>query len=107
MQVINGWVINSRLITQEATFQLRVGDHREECVADIINTGSYPCILGTLWLVRHDPTIQWSQKEVSFDLEYCKQNCLQHGVEVQEAKKNTREQKLKPLQLPKKKKMMG
>ena len=57
VRVIDGRIINSGLMTQEATFQLQIGDHREECVADITNIGRYPCILGTPWLVHHDPTI--------------------------------------------------
>lgn len=77
VRVIDGRIINSGLITHEATFELIVGDHCETIVADLTNTGRYPCILGTPWLVCHDPTIRWSQNQVIFYLKYCKQHCLQ------------------------------
>lgn len=83
VRVIDGRVINSGLITYEATVQLEVGDHREVVVADITNTGRYSCILGTSWLVRHDPTIRWSLKEVIFESEYCQGNCLKSTRRVQ------------------------
>lgn len=76
VRVIDGRMINSGLITHEASVELQVGDHREWLTADITNTGRYPCVLGTPWLVRHDPTIRWPQREVSFDSSYCLQNCL-------------------------------
>lgn len=60
VRVIDCRVINSGLITHEALVQLEIGGHREVIMADITNTGRYPCILGTPWLVRHNPTIRWS-----------------------------------------------
>ena len=51
-------------------------NHQETLIADITNTKRYPCVLGTPWLVRHDPTIRWSKGEVLFDSLYCHQICL-------------------------------
>lgn len=77
VRVIDGRIINSGLITHEAVVELQVENHHERLTADITNTGRYPCILGTPWLVRHDPTIRWSKGEVLFDSTYCGENCLQ------------------------------
>ena len=76
VRVIDGRVISSGLITHEATVDLTVGDHQEKLLADITNTGRYNCILGIPWLVRHDPTIRWSQQKVLFDSLYCRHTCF-------------------------------
>lgn len=76
VRVIDGRMINSGLITHEASVELQIGDHREWLTADITNIGRYQCVLGTPWLVHHDPTIKWLQREVSFDSSYCLKNCL-------------------------------
>jgi len=78
-------MINLGLITHEAIVELGVGDQRELLVFDITNTGRYSCILGTPWLVRHDPTIQWARKEVIFDSEYCQEACRLQREGTQEA----------------------
>ena len=83
VRAINGRVINSGLITHEAIVELKVGNHRETLIADITNTGRYPCVLGTPWLVRHNPTIRWSKGEVLFDSLYCHQTCLQPSNDKQ------------------------
>lgn len=75
VRVIDGRMINSGLITHEAVVELVIGSHREKLVADITNTGRYPCILGIPWLIRHDPTICWSQRSVTFNSAYCGENC--------------------------------
>ena len=76
VRIIDGRVINSGLMTHEAIVELKVGNHQETLIIDITNTRRYLCVLGTLWLVRHDPTIRWSQEEVLFDSLYCHQTCL-------------------------------
>ena len=83
MRVINGKVINLGLITHEAIVELKVGNHQETLIADITNTGRYPCALKKPWLVRHDPTIWWSQGEVLFDSLYCHQTCLRSSNDKQ------------------------
>jgi hypothetical protein len=60
VRVIDGRVINSGLITHQAQVEFIIGDHKEILVADLTNTGRYACILGTPWLVSHDPTIRWA-----------------------------------------------
>lgn len=75
VRVIDGWVINTGLITHEAAFQLVIGDHRETLIADITNTGRYDYILGTLWLSHHDPDIRWATGVVRFNSTLCRDHC--------------------------------
>lgn len=79
VRVIDGRVINSGLITHEATIHLKVEGHCETITADITNTGGYSCVLGTPWLICHDPTIRWSHRKVQFDSLFCKNNCFQQA----------------------------
>ena len=65
VRVIDGRTISFELITQEATIELCVGDHREIVTVDLTNTGHYPCVLETPWFVCHNLTIQWAKKENS------------------------------------------
>lgn len=76
VRIIDGRTISSGLITHETTVDLIVNGHREKLLANITNTGRYDCILGTPWLVCHDPTIQWSQRKVLFDSLYCQHTCF-------------------------------
>lgn len=46
VRVIDGRIINTGLITHEATVTLAVGNHQEVLLADLTNTGRYDCILG-------------------------------------------------------------
>ena len=59
-----------------------MGDHKELLVVDITNTRHYLCILDTPWLVHHDPTIWWSQKEVQFESAYCQGVCLSQTLKI-------------------------
>ena len=73
VRVIDGRMINSGLITHKASVQLVIGDHCKILVADITNIGKYSCILGTPWLVRHDPNIHWFRRDVQFDSSFCRE----------------------------------
>ena len=77
VKVIDGQIINSGLITHEAIFQLHFLGHTETLTTDLTNTSKYPCILGTPWLIRHDPTIRWSEKRIIFYSTYYQTNCMQ------------------------------
>ena len=77
VMVIDGRMINSGLITHETSVQLVIGDHCKILVANITNIGKYSCILGTPWLVRYDPTIRWSLRDVQFDSSFCQEQCIQ------------------------------
>ena len=76
VRVIDGRIISSRLSTHEASVVFTMGGHQETLRADITNTGRYECVLGTPWLIRHNPNIQWSQRKVLFDSLYCQHTCF-------------------------------
>ena len=97
VQVINGQMINSGLITHQAQVELLIGNHQETLLADITNTRRYACIFGIPWLVCHDPTIRWSRRQVLFYSLYCHHNCIGHrGVNVEKI----RNKELGPLVKP-------
>ena len=77
VRVIDGRTISSGLITHEVVTTIVIGQHSETLSFDLTNTGRYSCILGTPWLVKHDPGIGWSAHNVSFRSDYCRQNCMQ------------------------------
>lgn len=64
--VIDGRVINFGLITHQARVELFIKNHHETLLAEITNTRHYAWTLGMPWLVCHDPTIRWSQRQVTF-----------------------------------------
>lgn len=76
VRVIDGRIIQSGLITHEASIRLVIGEHQETVTADVTNTGRFSVILGTPWLHRHDPTIYWPQRQVDFESSYCQDNCM-------------------------------
>ena len=76
VRVIDGRVIDSGLITHQAQVELFIGNHHEMLLAEINNTGHYDCILGMPWLVRHDPIICWSQRQVILASSFCEKHCF-------------------------------
>ena len=55
---------------------LRIGGHVQRDVPFYITPlAHYPIILGHAWLIKHNPRIDWSSKDVVFDSEYCRTRC--------------------------------
>ncbi len=64
-----------QFITEE--MQLRVGAlHTETINIFVFQSPQTPIILGLPWLERHNPTISWSERQITQWSESCKQNCL-------------------------------
>ena len=61
-----GWVKE-----QTRSLPIVIGKHHEELCLDIVAIPRYDVILGIPWLVRHNPTIDWTQRQVSFDTCTC------------------------------------
>ena len=53
-------------ITHEARLLMTMGDHSEEIVAAVANTGDDDIILGIDWLRHHNPEIDWEEGLVHF-----------------------------------------
>jgi RNase H-like domain found in reverse transcriptase/Reverse transcriptase (RNA-dependent DNA polymerase)/Integrase zinc binding domain/Chromo (CHRromatin Organisation MOdifier) domain len=84
LEVVDGRPISSGQVThQTVPLEVRIGQHVEHLVFNITKLGHYPVILGMPWLKRHDPTIVWSQHQVSFASKYCAANCLSLPITVQ------------------------
>ncbi|HYP42904.1 MAG TPA: retropepsin-like aspartic protease [Candidatus Nitrosocosmicus sp.] len=60
----------------EATIELAINQYLEKITFQITKIGKYPMILGTTWLERHNPQIDWRRSTVSFTDDYCLRNCL-------------------------------
>ncbi len=64
-----------QFITEE--MQLRVGAlHTETISLFVFQSPQTPIILGLPWLERHNPSISWSERQITQWSESCKQNCL-------------------------------
>ncbi len=64
-----------QFITED--IQLRVGAlHTEAIELFVFQSPQTPIILGLPWLERHNPSISWSEKQITQWSESCRQNCL-------------------------------
>ncbi len=64
-----------QFITEE--MQLRVGAlHTETINLFVFQSPQTPIILGLPWLERHNPSISWSERQITQWSESCRQNCL-------------------------------
>ena len=57
---------------------MRKGRHSEIITFNVVPIGKHAIIIGMPWFEVHDPTMKWARHKVSFDSEYCQENCLQH-----------------------------
>jgi len=49
--------------------------HSEQLSFNIIDSPNHSIVLGAPWLEKHDPSISWSKKQVSFDSKQCTEYC--------------------------------
>ncbi len=64
-----------QFITED--IQLRVGAlHTEVIKLCVFQSPQTPIILGLPWLERHNPSISWSERQITQWSESCRQNCL-------------------------------
>lgn len=71
-----------RIVDQEVHATLRMGPHSETIILDVVNSGRHPIILGTPWFHRHNPTINWRIRRLTFPDSYCSNHCLATPVDV-------------------------
>eukprot|EP00066_Takifugu_rubripes_P029726 XP_011618992.1 PREDICTED: uncharacterized protein LOC105419240 [Takifugu rubripes] len=55
------------------------GNHREQIRLLVIPASSSPGVLGSPWLARHNPQIDWSTRRVSWSVA-CRANCLRSAL---------------------------
>ncbi|KFY06458.1 hypothetical protein V491_08615, partial [Pseudogymnoascus sp. VKM F-3775] len=62
---------NNGMVTHETVpLEMTLHGHKERIRFDIMPIGNFACILGMPWLMKHNPCVDWVQKEVGFP--YCK-----------------------------------
>ena len=78
LDVIDGTPISSGKITHHtAPLVIRVSpDHTETLTFNIIPLGKYDVVLGSPWLSRHNPKIDWTNRSIRFDSSNCQKACL-------------------------------
>ena len=65
--MIDGSTVSSGAVTEvTGPLLLKIGEHSEWVVLNVIRSPSYSVILGVPWLRRHNPTINWKDKTVKF-----------------------------------------
>uniref|UniRef100_A0A8C5QDJ5 Gypsy retrotransposon integrase-like protein 1 n=1 Tax=Leptobrachium leishanense TaxID=445787 RepID=A0A8C5QDJ5_9ANUR len=78
IQVVDGSSLSSGVVTQETLpVKVWVGPRHQEILSfDLVPSPMFPVILGTPWLRKHDPIIQWSTELITLSSPYCNQKCL-------------------------------
>ena len=66
----------STRVTQFALVTLNLSGHIEQLSAYVAQLDGYSMVLGLPWLELHDVHTRWAQRSVTFDSDYCRQNCL-------------------------------
>jgi hypothetical protein len=70
------------VIQSSVKLTMRIGNsqrhHQEDITFYVANIGSQDVILGTDWLIKHNPTIDWQNYQVTF--ERCPFQCNQDGT---------------------------
>jgi hypothetical protein len=65
------------LITRKAELMMICGDHEEDMVAYMADTGDDDMIIGVEWLQRHNPEVNWETGQVKFSR--CPRTCRKSG----------------------------
>jgi hypothetical protein len=60
----------------ECKFECKIGAHIEVLECNVINIGLHDIVLGMSWLKKHSPHIDWANKKVLFNSDFCIKNCL-------------------------------
>lgn len=55
----DGQAIGNGTVTAETKVMMAAGDHKEEIVLDIVPMDNHQVVLGTPWLGKHNPIIDW------------------------------------------------
>lgn len=78
LDVADGRPIESGAITQQTSnVSMSVRMHHESINFLVTNIGSHSLILGTTWLKKHNPLINWTERTIHFNSGFCGKTCLQ------------------------------
>lgn len=73
---VDGSQIKGGSVKFEVLVQLSLGHHQEDIVLDVVDIGRHDIILGTPWLTRHNPAIDWTTHLVTFTSLFCSKSCF-------------------------------
>jgi hypothetical protein len=72
LNVVDGRPIASGKISKKVVSKLFIKNCHLENVSFFISAiGPFSVILGLPWLEKHDPSIQWEKRDLTFDSEHC------------------------------------
>ena len=67
VEVIDGRKLESGSISDEnLPIRFKIGEHEEELTFNVIKSPKYPLILGMPWLAKHNPRVNWLDRNLSF-----------------------------------------
>src|SRR5258707_13212311 len=69
------------MVTEQVRCRVRKGTHLEIITFDVVPLGKHAIIIGMPWLQAHNPHMDWVTRKVSFQSEYCKENCIGSMIE--------------------------
>ena len=72
------------MVTEQVRCRVRKGTHSEFITFDVVPLGKHAIIIGMPWLQIHNPNMDWENSKLSFDLEYCRMNCIRDRDEGDE-----------------------
>ncbi|QRV99192.1 Transposon Tf2-11 polyprotein [Ceratobasidium sp. AG-Ba] len=82
LRVIDGREIDSGVVDKYVQLEIEIFGHSKILSAYVVNTGHNDLVLGMSWLKCHNPAIEWKKGWVTFNSEYCRDNCLHHAPQV-------------------------
>src|SRR5438270_1741558 len=63
-------------VTHIAQVPMDIGAHREMATFQVANLGHHEVILGMPGLNKHSPAIDWQEKKITFNNDFCAARCL-------------------------------
>jgi len=81
---VDGTANTGRAITHQVEYNMFFKGYMERAKMDVCNLGKTELILGMLWLVAHNPEIDWEKEEVK--MTHCPPICGRRKQEVKEKK---------------------
>jgi len=75
LEVIDGWSVESGMITHLTKVEMNINNYKEIIPMFIIKLGHYPIVLGLPWLQRHDVDICFTKNSLIFNSNFCLSHC--------------------------------
>ena len=70
----------SGYITHATNIKIDIQGHKENQTFYLTDLGKFELLLGKPWLQKHNPYIDWADDFLTFDKDFCRENCFFSGV---------------------------